>query len=85
MDIDHTCSPAQIASYLVGKTIRYYVGKGRSSVVLGAIRVLKIENVDKVGTNKKDETYVTVFCKDIDDAGEGKYRNLILDCIELAL
>lgn len=85
MEIDHTYSPAQIASYLVGKTVRYYVGKGRSSVVLGPIRVLKIENVDKVAVNKKDETYVTVFCKDIDDAGEAKYRNLILDCIELAV
>jgi hypothetical protein len=85
MDIDHTCSPAQIASYLVGKTVRYYVGKGRSSVVLGPIRVLKIENVDKVAVNKNNETYVTVLAKDIDDMGASKYRNLILGCIELAV
>ena len=85
MNVDHTCSPAQIAAYLIGKTIRYYVGKGRSSVVSGPIRILKIEGVDKVAMNKKDETYVTVFCKDIDDGGEAKHRNLILDCIELAV
>jgi hypothetical protein len=85
MNIDHTNSPAQIAAYLMGKTIRYYVGKGRSSVVSGPIRIFKVEGVDKVALNKNNETYVTVFTKDIDDGGEPKYRNLILGCIELAV
>jgi hypothetical protein len=85
MDIDHTHSPAQIISYLKGKTIRYYVGKGRSSVISGAIRIFKVEDVDRVAMNKNNETYVTVLAKDIDDMGASKYRTLLLDCIELAV
>lgn len=85
-NIDTNCqaSPLEIASSLVGKTIRYLAKK--SSLKKDGVRVFKIESVENVSFGvKSGNRFVTVFAKDVDDAGEGKYRNLHLAGIDLVV
>jgi len=67
-----------IASALVGKTVRY-LNAGPSTVRQDGCRTFKVEKVDKVFTsNKNRKRCVTALVRDVDDAGEAKYRTLQL-------
>lgn len=83
MLLNYSASAVEIASALVGKTVRYLAEK--SSLKKDGVRVLKIENVEHVGFSKKGKRFVTVVARDIDDAGECKYRNLHLAGIDLVV
>lgn len=83
MFLNYSASAVEIASSLVGKTVRYLAEK--SSITKNGVRVLKIEAVEEVAFSKKGKRYVTVLAKDIDDGGESKYRNLHIAGIELAV
>ena len=74
-------SNVQIASVLTGKIVRY-LNKGTSTVRKDGIRTFKIEGVENVFfADKTGYRCVTVLAKDIDDAGESKYRTLHLSGI----
>jgi hypothetical protein len=75
----------EITAHLMGKTVRYHVASGKSMVVNGPVRIFKIEGIEKVGENKKGDTYVVAKVKDIDQGGEDTYRTLIFDNIEFAV
>jgi hypothetical protein len=84
MHLEYNAPSAKIASELVGKTVRYLANK--SKVTESGVRVFKIEAVENVDfAAKTGKRFVTVLARDIDDAGESKYRNLHLAGIELAV
>ena len=83
MFLDYSASAVEIASALVGKTVRYLAEK--SSLTKDGVRILKVESVEHVGFAKNGKRYVTVKAFDVDDAGESKYRNLHLAGIDLAV
>ena len=73
---------AQIATALVGKTVRYLANE--SKVTKNRIRIFKIEGVENVDfAAKTGERFVTVLAKDLDDGAVPKYRNLHLAGIDL--
>jgi len=82
MTINYNTPSAKIASDLVGKTVRYLANKSKFTPT--GVRVFKIESVENVDfAAKTGKRYVTVLARDIDDAGEAKYRNLHLAGIDL--
>lgn len=83
MFLNYSASAVEIASALVGKTVRYLAEK--SSIKKDGVRVLKVEAVDHVGFAKNGKRYVTVKARDIDDGGESKFRNLHIAGIDLAV
>lgn len=83
MFLNYSASAVEIASALVGKTVRYLAEK--SSLTKDGVRILKVESVEHVGFAKNGKRYVTVKAFDVDDAGESKYRNLHLAGIDLAV
>jgi predicted secreted protein len=83
MFLNYSASAVEIASALVGKTVRYLAEK--SSIKKDGVRVLKIEAVDHVGFSKDGKRFVTVKALDIDDGGESKFRNLHIAGIDLAV
>lgn len=83
MFLNYSASAVEIASALVGKTVRYLAEK--SSIKKDGVRVLKVEAVDHVGFAKNGKRYVTVKARDIDDSGESKFRNLHIAGIDLAV
>ena len=83
MTINYSASAVEIASSLVGKTVRYLAEK--SSLKKDGVRILKVEAVDKVSFNKNGKRFVTVLAKDVDDCGASKYRNLHLAGIDLVV
>jgi hypothetical protein len=73
---------AQIATALVGKTVRYIANN--SKVTKNRVRIFKIEGVENVDFSvKTGERFVTVLAKDFDDGAVSKYRNLHLAGIDL--
>lgn len=83
MFLNYSASAVEIASALVGKTVRYLAEK--SSLTQDGVRVLKVESVEHVGFAKNGKRYVTVKAFDVDDAGVSKYRNLHIAGIDLAI
>jgi len=83
MFLNYSAPAVEIASALVGKTVRYLAEK--SSIKKDGVRVLKVEAVDHVGFAKNGKRYVTVKARDIDDGGESKFRNLHIAGIDLAV
>jgi hypothetical protein len=83
MFLNFSASAVEIASALVGKTVRYLAEK--SSLTKDGVRILKVQSVDHVGFAKNGKRYVTVKAFDVDDAGESKYRNLHIAGIDLAI
>ena len=82
MTINYNTPSAKIASDLVGKTVRYLANK--SKVTANGVRVFKIEAIENVDfAAKTGKRYITALCKDVDDGGESKYRNLQLAGIDL--
>lgn len=83
MTLNYSAPDVEIASALVGKTVRYLAEK--SSLTKDGVRVFKVESVEHVGFNKNGKRYATVLARDIDDKGESKYRNLHIAGIDLAI
>jgi hypothetical protein len=83
MFLNYSAPAVEIASALVGKTVRYLAEK--SSIKKDGVRVLKVEAVDHVGFGKNGKRYVTVKAHDIDDSGESKFRNLHIAGIDLVV
>jgi hypothetical protein len=84
MTINYQAPALEIANALIGKTVRYFANK--SKVTESGVRVFKVEAVDNVSIGSKSgRRYVTVLAKDVDDAGESKYRNLHLAGIDLVV
>ena len=83
MTLNYSAPDVEIASALVGKTVRYLAEK--SSLTKDGVRVFKVESVERVGFNKNGKRYATVLARDIDDKGESKYRNLHIAGIDLAI
>ena len=83
MMLNYSAPSVEIASALVGKTVRYLAEK--SKVTKDGVRVFKIEGVEHVGFNKNGKRYATVLARDIDDGGEAKHRNLHLAGIDLVV
>jgi hypothetical protein len=83
MFLNYSASAVEIASALVGKTVRYFAEK--SSIKKDGVRVLKIEAVDHVGFSKNGKRFVTVKALDVDDCGESKFRNLHIAGIDLVV
>ena len=84
MNINYQAPAIEIASNLVGKTIRYFAND--SKIKNDGVRVFKVEAVENVSIGTKSGLrYVTILAKDVDDAGESKYRNLHLAVIDLVV
>jgi hypothetical protein len=84
MTINYQAPAIEIASNLVGKTIRYFAND--SKIKNDGVRVFKVEAVENVSIGTKSgRRYVTILAKDVDDAGESKYRNLHLAGIDLVV
>jgi hypothetical protein len=83
-DINYTAKPEALAQQLKGATVRYLANA--STVTKNGVRVFKIEHVERVGyAEKTKKRFVTVKCRDIDDGGESKFRNLQLAGIDLVV
>ena len=77
-------NPTQLASHLVGKTIRYTNTQNKSSVTDDGIRTFKINSIDRVGRHvETSEQFITAWVSDIDDSGKVKPRNLYVDSINV--
>jgi hypothetical protein len=84
MNINYQASAIEIASNLVGKTIRYLAND--SKMKNDGVRVFKVQAVENVSIGAKSgRRYVTILAKDVDDAGETKHRNLHLAGIDLVV
>ena len=77
-------TPAQLASYLAGKTGRYTNTQNKSSVTDNGVRTFKIESIDRGGRHvETSEQFITAKVSDVDDSGVEKYRNLYIDSINV--
>ena len=77
-------NPTQLASHLVGKTVRYTNTKKNSSVTGDRTRTFKINSIDRVGRHwETSEQFITAKVSDVDDSGVEKYRNLYIDSINV--
>jgi hypothetical protein len=81
MQINYSENALEIASALVGKTVRYLANK--SKIKKDGVRVFKVEMVENVSVSTNGHRYVTALVRDIDDKGEVKYRNMRLEGIDL--
>ena len=78
-------NPVHLASELTGKTVSY-TNKEKSSVVSGKSRVFKIKAVEDITVSKTTgNEYVTVQVQDLDDGGNIKHRNLLVQGIDLVV
>ena len=76
--------PVHLASNLTGKTVRYENFHNKSAVADPRRRTFKIKSIEDVCKSEASGSrYVTARVQDIDDGGAEKYRNLILDGIEV--
>ena len=77
-------NPVHLASSLTGKTVRYENFHPKSNVADYKKRTFKIKAIEDVSVSQETGTrYVTAKVQDVDDGGAEKYRNLILDGIEV--
>ena len=77
-------NPVHLASNLTGKTVRYENFHNKSAVADPRRRTFKIKSVEDVCKSEASGSrYVTAKVQDLDDGGIEKYRNLILDGIEV--
>ena len=77
-------NPVHLASTLTGKTVRYENFHNKSSVGDPQTRTFKIKAIEDVCKSEASGSrYVTAKVQDVDDGGAEKYRNLILDGIEV--
>ncbi len=77
-------NPVHLASTLTGKTVRYENFHNKSSVADPKVRTFKIKAIEDVCKSEASGSrYVTAKVQDVDDGGTEKYRNLILDGIEV--
>ena len=77
-------NPVHLASNLTGKTVRYENFHNKSAVADPRRRTFKIKAIEDVCKSEASGSrYVTARVQDIDDGGAEKYRNLILDGIEV--
>ena len=77
-------NPVHLASTLTGKTVRYENFHNKSAVADPRRRTFKIKAVEDVCKSEASGSrYVTAKVQDLDDGGIEKYRNLILDGIEV--
>ena len=77
-------NPVHLASTLTGKTVRYENFHNKSAVADPRRRTFKIKAIEDVCKSEASGSrYVTARVQDIDDGGTEKYRNLILDGIEV--
>ena len=77
-------NPVHLASTLTGKTVRYENFHNKSSVADPKVRTFKIKSIEDVCKSEASGSrYVTAKVQDVDDGGTEKYRNLILDGIEV--
>jgi hypothetical protein len=77
-------NPVHLASNLTGKTVRYENFHPKSNVADYKKRTFKIKSIEDVSVSQATGSrYVTAKVQDVDDGGAEKYRNLILDGIEV--
>ena len=79
-------NPVHLASALTGKTVVYENFHNKSAVADPRKRTFKIKSVEDISVSQATgNRYVTAKVQDLDDGGESKYRNLIVDGISIVV